>query len=211
MRDFRPLVPESPPGGTVREQVELWMAVGVTHLVVEHGGTVHGDALDRIDALCPPGTVELLDNQTRPVSGGPQLGFSLPESRSGIGESRRAECVGAGALRPPRGSVIDGASLGGIHLFPLLSLQEHGLDLFVQELPSPWIPGIQPMVIDEDGLMLEPFCPAILADLLVDPLPSLVSKRGLLEFGSVPFCTFDSVWYPLEPWGSGRNQVVRKG
>jgi hypothetical protein len=31
--------------------------------VVEHGGEVHGDALDRIDALCPPGTVQLLDNQ----------------------------------------------------------------------------------------------------------------------------------------------------
>jgi len=60
---FRPLVPGYPPGGTVLEQVELWKAVGVTHLVVEHGGTIHGDALDRIDALCPPGTVVLLDNQ----------------------------------------------------------------------------------------------------------------------------------------------------
>jgi hypothetical protein len=60
---FRPLVPGSPPGGTVGEQVELWIAVGVTHLVVEHGGDVHGAALDRIDALCSPGTVELLDNQ----------------------------------------------------------------------------------------------------------------------------------------------------
>jgi hypothetical protein len=60
---FRPLVPDSPPGGTVEEQVELWIAHGVTHLVVEHGGVVHGDALDRIDALCPPGTVQLLDNQ----------------------------------------------------------------------------------------------------------------------------------------------------
>ena len=60
---FRPLVPDTPPGGTIDEQVELWIAQGVTHLVVEHGGDVHGDALDRIDALCPSGTVQLLDNQ----------------------------------------------------------------------------------------------------------------------------------------------------
>jgi hypothetical protein len=60
---FRPLVPDHPPGGTVEEQVELWIDRGVTHLVVEHGGTVHGDALDRIDTLCPPGTVQLLDDQ----------------------------------------------------------------------------------------------------------------------------------------------------
>jgi hypothetical protein len=60
---FRPLVPGYPPGGSVEEQVELWIASGVTHLVVEHGGRVHGDALDRIEALCPPGTLQLLDNQ----------------------------------------------------------------------------------------------------------------------------------------------------
>ena len=38
------------------------METGVTHLVVEQGGMIHGQALDRVDALCPPGTVELLLN-----------------------------------------------------------------------------------------------------------------------------------------------------
>jgi hypothetical protein len=60
---FLPLRPGAAPGGTVQEQVELWIASGVTHILVEHGGMVHGDALDRIDALCPTGTVQLLDDQ----------------------------------------------------------------------------------------------------------------------------------------------------
>ena len=80
----------------------------------------------------------------------------------------------------PRGSVIDGASFGGIHLLPLLPLQKHGLYLLVEELSCLGIPGIQPVVIDEDSLMLKPICPAILANLLVDPLPGLVPERWLL-------------------------------
>ncbi len=74
--------------------------------------------------------------------------------------------------------MIDGASLGGIHLFPLLSLQKHGFYLLVEELSCLRIPGIQTVMVDEDGLMLEPIRPTILADLLVYPLPGLVSKRG---------------------------------
>ena len=49
--------------GTPEEQYEIWIASGVTHILVEHGGQVHGDALDRIDALCPAGSVQLLDSQ----------------------------------------------------------------------------------------------------------------------------------------------------
>jgi hypothetical protein len=60
---FRPLAEERPAEGTPEEQYEIWMDMGVTHILVEHGGRVHGDALDRIDALCSPGTVELLDSQ----------------------------------------------------------------------------------------------------------------------------------------------------
>ncbi len=60
---FRPLTGEGPPEGTPEEQYEIWIAAGVSHILVEHGGRVHGEALDRIDALCAPGTIELLDNQ----------------------------------------------------------------------------------------------------------------------------------------------------
>jgi hypothetical protein len=41
----------------------LWIKAGLTHILVEHGGEIHGDALDRVDALCPPGTVVVLDLQ----------------------------------------------------------------------------------------------------------------------------------------------------
>jgi hypothetical protein len=60
---FRPLASDGPAEGTPEEQYEIWMEMGVTHLLVEHGGRVHGEALDRVDALCPPGTVQLLDSQ----------------------------------------------------------------------------------------------------------------------------------------------------
>ena len=35
----------------------------MTHILVEHGGQVHGPAIDRIDSLCEPGTVEVLDTK----------------------------------------------------------------------------------------------------------------------------------------------------
>ena len=60
---FRPLASTGPSWGTPQEQYELWLEVGVTHILVEHGGGVHGEALDRIDALCPEGTVQVVDLQ----------------------------------------------------------------------------------------------------------------------------------------------------
>ncbi len=60
---FRPFSGGGPVEGTPEEQYEIWIGQGVTHILVEHGGRVHGAALDRVDALCPPGTVQLLDSQ----------------------------------------------------------------------------------------------------------------------------------------------------
>lgn len=60
---FRPLAAGGFVSGTPQDQYEIWIASGVTHLLVEHGGLVHGDALDRIDALCPAGSVQVLDSQ----------------------------------------------------------------------------------------------------------------------------------------------------
>lgn len=57
---FRPLAGETAPWGSPGDQYELWEVAGVTHLLVEHGGKVHGEALDRVDARCEPGTVQLL-------------------------------------------------------------------------------------------------------------------------------------------------------
>jgi hypothetical protein len=60
---FLPLAKEEPSWGTPEAQFTLWEEAGLTHVLVEHGGGVHGEALDRIDAVCPPGTVEVLEIQ----------------------------------------------------------------------------------------------------------------------------------------------------
>jgi hypothetical protein len=60
---FLPLAGGEPVEGTPEQQYEIWIGSGVTHILVEHGGRVHGAALDRVDALCPAGTVQVLDSQ----------------------------------------------------------------------------------------------------------------------------------------------------
>ncbi len=60
---FRPLAAGGPVEGSPEQQYAIWIGSGLTHVLVEHGGRVHGPALDRVDALCPPGTVQLLDSQ----------------------------------------------------------------------------------------------------------------------------------------------------
>jgi len=57
---FLPLAREGPSWGTPHQQAELWSRAGITHVVVEHGGGVHGATLDELDARCAPGTVQLL-------------------------------------------------------------------------------------------------------------------------------------------------------
>jgi hypothetical protein len=60
---FFPLAQDGPSWGTPEEQYALWAVSGIDHLLVEHGGGVHGEALDRVDERCDPGTVEVLDLQ----------------------------------------------------------------------------------------------------------------------------------------------------
>jgi hypothetical protein len=60
---FLPLSSRGPSWGIPEEQYRLWMEAGLTHLLVEHAGNVHGEALDRMDERCPPGTVQVLDLQ----------------------------------------------------------------------------------------------------------------------------------------------------
>jgi hypothetical protein len=80
---------------------------------------------------------------------------------------------------------LDLPLLGGIHLFSTFTLQKHGLDLAVEELPGLGITGIQPVVVDQERLMLEPVAPAILADFLVDLLPDRVPEGSSLELGGI--------------------------
>ena len=63
-KDFLPLASEGPSWGTPREQYELWMAAGIDHVLVEHGGGVHGAALTLMDEVCREWTVQLLASMT---------------------------------------------------------------------------------------------------------------------------------------------------
>lgn len=60
---FIPLAGEEPTWGSPRAQFALWMETGVTHILVEHGGNVHGEALEILEGACPPGTVQLIDRK----------------------------------------------------------------------------------------------------------------------------------------------------
>lgn len=58
---FRPVSPERDPvWGTPRQQLELWAAVGMDHLVIEDPGQMHGPTLDLLERSCP-GAVRVLD------------------------------------------------------------------------------------------------------------------------------------------------------
>ncbi len=93
---FRPLADDSPVYGRPEQQFEIWVRTGASHVLVEHGGKVHGDALDRMEAECPSGTIRVLDAragrvlvalewdeacQRRLLTG--STGDGSPESRSG--------------------------------------------------------------------------------------------------------------------------------
>lgn len=60
---FLPLAGEDPTWGSPEAQHALWIEAGVTHILVEDGGRIHGAALEKVAELCPPGTVQVLDRQ----------------------------------------------------------------------------------------------------------------------------------------------------
>ncbi len=64
---FVPLAEDEPTWGSPEAQFALWRDAGLTHLVVEHGGRVHGDALARVTEECRAGTVHILDRQVAHV------------------------------------------------------------------------------------------------------------------------------------------------
>jgi hypothetical protein len=57
--DPRSVDPAAPVWGTPEEQISLWRAVGIDHLLLEQGGVLQGAALDRLEAECA-GTVLVL-------------------------------------------------------------------------------------------------------------------------------------------------------
>jgi hypothetical protein len=67
-------------------------------------------------------------------------------------------------------SPLDLALLGRIHLLTITAAQQYGLDLTVEELPRLRVTGIQPVVVDQKRLMLEPLGPTDRTDLLLDTI-----------------------------------------
>lgn len=57
--DPRSVDPEAPMWGTPDEQIALWQAAGIDHILLEQAGTLHGAALDQLENACP-GTVFVL-------------------------------------------------------------------------------------------------------------------------------------------------------
>lgn len=49
----------TPVWGTPEQQLALWWQAGVDHLLLEQGGQIHGEALNRLEAACP-GDVRIL-------------------------------------------------------------------------------------------------------------------------------------------------------
>jgi hypothetical protein len=60
---FLPLGGDDPTWGSPKAQHALWIEGGVTHILVEDGGRIHGAALEKVAEICPPGTVQVLDRQ----------------------------------------------------------------------------------------------------------------------------------------------------
>lgn len=84
---------------------------------------------------------------------------------------------------------MDTALLGGIHILSFTALQENHLDLLVEEFLCLRIPRVQAVVVDEEGLVLEPLGPAALTDFTVNPFSEIVPKGRLRQPGGVFFAT----------------------
>lgn len=85
--------------------------------------------------------------------------------------------------------MLDLPLLGSVYPFSLLPFQKHRLDLLIQEFLGPGVPGIQSVMVDEESLMLQPLCPTVLADLVMNPLSQGIPERGLGQSGGVHFAT----------------------
>lgn len=66
---FRPLASPGPPWGTPDQQLAAWHDAGITVLLTEHGGRVHGESLAELTRRCGPSAVVPL----RHLPGGARL------------------------------------------------------------------------------------------------------------------------------------------
>ncbi len=169
----------APVWGTPLEQLALWWDAGVTHVLLEQGGIVHGAALDLLEKRCP-GTVRILARM--PPQMLVALGWDEACARTvGLvgadGPGTAARLPGADpSNRGPARSPLDAALLGRVDLLGVAVAQQHLLDLLVEEGARLRVARVEPVVVDEQRLVLEPFLPAVGTDLALDPLAQLVAE-----------------------------------
>ncbi len=89
------------------------------------------------------------------------------------------------AARSIRPLPLDAPLSARIHLLSLTAAEEHLLDLLVQELARFLVSGIQPVVVDQQGLMLQPLLPAGRTDALQDSLAEVVLERWATQWSRV--------------------------
>ncbi len=81
-------------------------------------------------------------------------------------------------------SPFDGSLLGQVDRVGIRSAQKHVFYLLVQELACLGVTGIEPVVVDEQGLVLEPIAPTALTDSAEYSLSELATEWCLGELGS---------------------------
>lgn len=85
--------------------------------------------------------------------------------------------------------MLDLALLRSIHVFALTAFQENDLDLLIEEFLRLGVSGIQAVMVNEEGLVLQPLRPAVSTDLTENPLPEIVSEGGFGQPGGVILAT----------------------
>jgi len=157
----------TPVWGTPLEQLSLWWTAGVDHVLLEQGGRVHGAALDLLEERCP-GSVHILARMP------PQMLVRLTWDDACARALGVEGDSGAGASAST--SPLDAPLLGRVDLLGPAVAQEDLLDLLVEEGAGLGVARIEPVVVDEQRLVLEPVLPALRADLTLDPVAQLVAE-----------------------------------
>ncbi len=176
---FLPLARAGPSWGTPEQQYRVWIAAGIDYVLAEHAGGVHGDALDRVDAECPGGAVELV--ATMPGSLLARLNWDAAcRERLGLGgagERPGGDARGSTSADSP----LDLAFLGRVDLLGVAFPEQDLLHLGVEELPRFRVPGIESVVVDQQGLVHQPVLPAILTDVTKDLGSEVILEGSLIE------------------------------
>ena len=97
----------------------------------------------------------------------------------------RAILRNAGGMRGTHArSPLNRSLLRGIHVLASAALEQKRRHVIRQERTRLWIHHVQPVVIDQHGLLLDPITPALLTDFLDDATPDLPWKGSTVEAGA---------------------------